>query len=513
MKNKVKNPIFRAMFIAAMSLLFTNQANAQTTITPATPGSLIEGFTTLYGIKVKAGDTAKVWWEYSADAAFSAPDTLVSKTWLKDSAFVRDTFTVTKDSIYPVTSIIGYTLYLRLAMQINDGTISYGIPIQTVAVYPKPLNTKIQSFGITPLSGGGVVSFFGSTGSNYEIDTVTFRYRYGSTDIWRKPNPHSTTFVGMNQSFSRNLLGMLSNKSVDLWVKVKNSVSSWDTIVTFTTTPTSNKALVAEAAGKTATSDSVFLNIDATSFNLNSKFYVINTMNNDTIVKSVTSPKMETLNYEFGKLTGNTKYTFKCYGVNSVGTGNVINITITTQPKLVTPTFWGKTPYVRWDETNQTYYILPVLDWVTNSLDKIKRIDVRIYTDSLYQSVPQVHKMSDGQSGLTGPFTGPRTDSDSGRFWYEYVVETEKSIYTSNLFGYDVNWKLVPKQTTTGIIQAKLPSGPVQCKLYNMSGQLISESYTVDPKVNLFTQELPIGQLIAVPNGYAPFRTYNQGGK
>lgn len=510
MKTGIFTPIFRTLLMGAMSLLFNN-ANAQTTITPGTPSSMIEGFTTVYKVTIKTGDTVKVWWEYSADAAFSAPDTLTSKTWTKDSAFVRDTFTVSKDSIYPVGSITGYTLYLRLAMQIQGWAITYGTPIQTVAVYPKPLNTKIQSFGITPLSGGGVVSFFGSTGSNYEIDTVTFRYRYGSTDIWRKPNPHSTTFVGMNQNFSRNLLGMLSNKSVDLWVKVNNSISSWDTIVTFTTTPSSNKALVAEAVGKVATSDSVFLNIDATSFNLNSKFYVINTVNNDTIVKSVTSPKIELLNYGF-KVLPNTTYTFKCYGVNSVGTGNVINITITTQPKLVTPTFWGKTPYVRWDETNQTYYVLPVIDWVTNSLDKIKRIDIRIYTDSLHQSVPMVHKMSDGQSGLTGPFTGPRIDSDSGRFWYEYVVETEKSIYTSSLFGYDVNWKLVPKQTTTGIKTAFLPNGPVQCKLYNMSGQLVSESYTVNPKVNLFTQELPKGQLIAVAEGFTPFRIFNQGG-
>ena len=43
---------------------------------------------------------------------------------------------------------------------------------------------------------------------------------------------------------------MLSNKSIDLWVMVNNSVSNWDTVVTFTTTPTSTKPVVVEAAGK-----------------------------------------------------------------------------------------------------------------------------------------------------------------------------------------------------------------------------------------------------------------------
>lgn len=440
----------RGFLILSLAILIFNTTNAkaQTSITPAAPGSMIEGFTTLYGVKVKTGDTVRVWWEWASDATFSAPDTLPSKIWTKDSSKVRDTFTVAKHKLPPVDSVTGYTLYLRLAMQINGGAISFGTPTQSVIIYPNPLKLKVSNLSITPLAGGGSISFFGSTGSNYEYASVTFRFRYGSTDIWRKPNPDSTGFTGMNQSFSRTLLGMLSNKKVDLQIKVNNKISSWDTVITFTTTPTSTKPVVSEAAGKVATSDSAFIKIEATSFGLSSKFYMINTLNNDTILKTITSNKMETLDYGFGNLTGNTIYVFKVYGVNGMGTGNTVNITIITQPKLVTPTFVAKVPNVRWDASAETYYILPKLDWVTNSGDKVKRIDVRIYTDSLKQSVPMMWKVSDEQSGLTGPFTGTRIDSDSGRFWYEYVVETEKSIYTSSLQGYDVNWKVTPKGTT-----------------------------------------------------------------
>jgi hypothetical protein len=512
MKNK-KNSVGRGASLSLLAvILFASSfkiANAQSSVTPGTPKSLIEGFTTVYSVIVKPGDTLKVWWEYSSDVIFSAPVALPSKTWTNDSSKVRDTFTVVKNSIPQPDSIVGYTHYIRLAMELN-GVTTYVKPSLPVDVLPKPLKIKVQSFGITPLSGGCVVGFFGSTGSNFENAGVTFRFRYNSSDIWRKPNPDSVNLIGMSQSFSRTLTGMLSNKSITLWVKVKNTVSSWDTVVTFTTTPTSTKPVVAEAAGKSATSDSAFIKIEATSFNLSSKFYVINTTNNDTLIQTITSTKMETLTLRFGKVLPNTQYTFKVYGVNSMGTGNVVTITVTTQPKLATPTFTALKPDVRYDVAQGQYYILPKVDWVTNSGEKVKRIDVRIYTDSLYQSVPMVWKVSSEQSGLTGPLTGPRVDSDSGRFWYEYVVETTTEIFTSNLLGYDVKWAVVPKNTL-GVSKMTLPNGPVQCKLYDMSGKLIHENWIVNPKVNLFSNELPIGVLISVTDGFIPFRVYNQG--
>lgn len=509
MKNSTKTT-FRSLVLATMSLFFTIKTNAQSSITPGSLGNWINGFTTIYDVKVVSGDTVRVWWEYSSDATFSAPDTLPSKTWTKDSSKVKDTFTVAKNNLPPVDSITGYNLYLRLAMKINGGTTIYGTPIQNIAVYPKPLKIKVSNFGITPLAGGGVLGLFGSAGSNYEQASVITRFRYSSSDVWRKPNPDSVNFVGMSQSFSRTLSGMLSNKTIILWVTVKNSVSNWDTVINFTTTPTSTKPVTAEAAGKIATSDSVFIKVEATSFNQSAKWFCINTVNNDTLIKSVMSPKMETIMFAFAVPSGNTKYTFLTYGVSTVGVGNKVTITITNPPKLVTPTFTAKTPDVRWNFDGQTYYILPKVDWITNSGDKINRIDVRIYTDSLFQSVPMVFKVSNAQAGLTGPITGERIDSDSGRFWYEFVFETEKGIYKSNLHGYDVNWKILPKGALS-VFHTKVATEPVQCKLYNLSGQLISENYIVDPNINLFDSDLSLGILSAVPidQTFKPFRVYN----
>lgn len=488
--------------------LFCNKkANAQTTITTGTPVSMVEAFNVAYSATVKSGDTVTIWWEWSADQAFSAPEKLPIKKVTTDTT-VKDTFSVSGNKLPPVDSITGYSLYLRLAKIINNSAVSYSTPVQSVVVYPKPIKIKVTDFTVTSLSGGGVVSFFGSTGSNYENANVKFRFRYGNSDIWRKPNPDSTGFMGMNQSFSKSLSGMLSNKSIDLWVMVNNSVSNWDTVVTFTTTPTSTKPVVVEAAGKTATADSIFLKVDVTSFNLDSKFYCINTVNNDTNIKNVTSPKMENIPFNFGKLWPDTKYTFKVYGINSMGIGNVINITITTPPKIVTPTFTALTPDVRFDASMNTFYIYPKVNWVTNSDEKIKRIDIRIYKDSLYQSVPEVWQVSSSQSALTGPLTGPRIDSDSGRFYYEFVTETATGIFTSNLLGYNVKKSLVP---ITGNVNSQfLPTTPVECKLFDLSGKIISISYIVNPNINLFDSNLPYGILIAVPvENYRSFRTYN----
>ena len=491
MVQQIKKFVGRAIMLSLLTAFFNN-TNAQTKITPANTSGIVNGFTTLYSITVQKGDTAVVYWEYSSDAVFSAPAALPSKIWTTDSTKVRDTFTVKKHNVPKPDSITGDIQYVRLVM-ILKGVKTYGTPSFMVTVIPEPLKIKVQSFSLTPLSGGCAVGFFSSTGSNFENASVTFRFRYGSADIWRKPAPDSTNVMGMNQSFSRTLAGMLSNKTVNLWIKVKNSVSQWDTIVTFTTTPTSTKPVVAEAVGKSATADSAFIKIEGTSFNLSSKFYVINTLNNDTLIQTITSPKMETLTYRFGKLTSNTKYTFKVYGVNSMGTGNIVNITITTQPKLVTPTFTALKPEVRYDATQGQYYILPKVDWITNSGDKIKRIDVRIYTDSLYQSVPMVWKIADAQSGLTGPFTGSRIDSDSGRFWYEYVVETEKDIYTSNLLGYTVGWKQVPKQTS-GIKPISMIKESVVIQAYDVAGKFLG-NYEFS---NTNYSNLPKGQVLII---------------
>ena len=80
--------------------------------------------------------------------------------------------------------------------------------------------------------------------------------------------------------------------------------------------------------------------------------------------------------------------------------------------------------------------------------------------------------------------------------------------FTSNLLGYNAKKSLVP---ITGNVNSQfLPTTPVECKLFDLSGKIISISYIVNPNINLFDSNLPYGILIAVPvENYRSFRTYN----
>ncbi len=521
MKRLLKISTFRAIFLAAMSLIGSlKTTNAQTTITPGTPGNMIEAFNTIYGITVKKGDTVKVWWEYSADMAFSAPDTLPGRIFTKDSAKVRDTFTVSKNHLPPPKSITGYNMYIRPAMKIKgDTVVRYGYPIQMVTVYPKPLNVKIQNFKITPLSGGCIIEFFGHSGSNYEKVYPKYQFRYNhknKTDIWRKPNPAIDSFIGMNYAYSRKLSGMFSNDTVDVWIKAPNSVSSWDTIVTFVTTPSSAKPVTVEASGKSGTTDSAFVKIEATSFGISSKFYCVNTLNGDTLTQTIASNKTEILTFRFGNLVDNTKYPFKSWGENTAGIGNNITVTITTQPKLTTPTFTALSPEILWDYSNLNYYMYPKIDWVTNSSSKIGRIDMRVYfSDSMYQTVPSIWKISDANASLNGPFTGPRIDIvDTGRYCYEFVIEAANKIYNSNLKCYTVNRNAVPKiiVPTLEITSVSIGSGSVTVN-WKWTSDKDNLLTGVDAKVykdasktiQVYTKQILTGSSLAKTSGTGSF--------
>jgi hypothetical protein len=508
MKKLKFNSFFRSIFILAMSLFLSfDITNAQNSATAGTPTSLIDGFTTTTSVKVKAGDTVVMWYQYAADTSFAGATDLPKRVLTKDT-IIRDTFTVSKH-LLPPTDTTGYTLWLRpMRIFVKAKDTGFVKPYQSVIVYPKPGVIKIYNFLITPTSYGCVVSFFGRAGSQYETVNLTYSYNYPTDTVWRTPTPKNGKFTG-NTSFSQNITGILSNRKINFRVYKESSVDTFNTVVTFTTTPTSTKPVVAEGSGKSATADSAFIVVDGTSFNQPSKFVCINTANNDTLTKTIASTKTESLIYRFGNVTGNTKYTFKTYSTNSMGTSNVVYITITTPPALVQPKFNALTPDVRWDFDNHQFFIYAKVDGLTNSQNKAKRVDVLIYIDSLKKNTPTSFLVVNGLSAIQGPWTSGRINSDSGRFWYEFLVETEKGIYTSTLLGYNVGWAQVPKSTLS-IRQIKMAVGSTECKLYDLSGKLISTSYNVDPKVNLFDSNLPHGILIAVPvDNFKPFRTFN----
>jgi hypothetical protein len=477
--------LFHGLFLAVMSLFLSfNITNAQNSVSPGVPTSLINGFTIKTAIKVVKGDSVIYWYRYSADTTFGSSSDLIRKIITRDTV-IYDTFTVSKDFL-PPTDSTGYGMYIKAGkIFVKAKDTGFVKPSQYVIVYPTPFKVKIQNLKIDSLPGGCTVNFFGKSGSPYEKGTTTFKFRYNPTDIWRKPNPDTVSFKG-NMNVSRTITGMTSNKYIELWINTKNVLSSFDTIVKFHTTVSSNKPAVAEAAGKSATFDSAFIVFGATSFNRLSKFYCVNTSNNDTQFISIASNKMETLIFRFGNLSGNTKYSFKCWGNNDIGIGNTIIITVATQPKLVTPKFTALKPEVYWDYTNLTYYILPKIDWITNSNTKIKRIDVRVYDDSLYNSTPTVFKIGDANSALNGPFTGPQMNSDSGRFWYDFVIETTdpiNSIVYSSLIGYNVGWAYVPHnpagitelQKTVNNIPCPIQDGNIQIGLQEESELVIMD--------------------------------------
>ncbi len=466
----------RGFYLSLITIIFAffkiTNANGQNSVSPGVPTSLINGFTIKTSIKVVKGDTVIFWYRHAVDTSFASNSDLPRRIIIRDTV-IYDTFTVSKNFL-PPTDSTGYGLYIKAGkIFVKAKDTGFIKPNQYVIIYPTPFKVKIQNLKIDSLPGGCIVNFFGKSGSPYEKAHTTFKFRYSPTDIWRKPNPDTVSFKG-KMNVSPTISGMLSNKYIELWINVKNVLSSFDTIVKFHTTVTSNKPVVAEAAGKSATFDSAFILIDATSFNLVSKFYCVNTLNNDTQVISRASNKMETLIFKFGRLTSNTKYPFKVWGNNTAGTGNIITITVTTQPKLVTPKFTALAPEVYWDYTNLTYYILPKIDWITNSSTRIKRTDVRVYTDSLYNSTPTIFKIGDANSALNGPFTGPRMNSDSGRFWYDFVIETTdpvNSIVYSSLIGYNVGWKYVP-HNTTGITELQKMVNNMPCPLKDGNIQL-----------------------------------------
>ncbi len=615
MKKLLKISTFRAIFLAAMSLfLYINNTNAQSSATPGTARSIINGYIVPTFIKVTKGDTVTYWYGYAPDTSFAGETIFQKKAFTRDTT-VYDTFTVKKNGL-PTTDTTGYDLITRLWRALaNSKDTGFVKPYQIVTIYPVPLPIKIYNIKMDGLPNGGVLSFFGRSGSQYDTTYISYSYTYNGDTLVRKPNPSTSKFVG-NVNVSQKLTGLFSSRQkVKLRISMKNSVDTFYAVLIFDTPASSNKPVADGAVVKSVSYDSVVVALNLTSFNTSTKGYCINTVNKDTLIKTILSPKTETLVFRIGKLIPNTGYTLVFYGTNIMGTGNKVSVMFTTPPKPVTPTFTALAPEVRWDYTNLVYYINPKMDGVTNSTERIKRIDLRIYTDSLYQSVPMVYKISDAQSGLTGPFNGPRIDSDSGRFWYEYVVETTNSIFTSNLLGYNVGWNYVPKiivptleitsvsigsgsvtvnwkwtsdkdnlltgvdakvykdvaktiqvytkqiltgsslaktsgtgsfnialdtgtfwvnltgqsqlgsspmstqskfqiKFTAGITKIVRPIGPIECKVYSVASQLLG-TYTIDPKVNLFS-ELPSGVYIARPIGnYAPFKVFNhqEGGK
>ncbi len=516
MKKLNFNSIFRSIVILAMSLLFFKNTNAQNSVTIGTPTSLINGFTIATSVKVTKGDSVVLNYYYAPDTSF-AGEALLHKHVLTKDTLLRDTFTV-KKNLLPPTDSTGYLLWLRAErIFIKSKDTAFIKPYQGVTVYPKPSIIKVYNLKITETSYGGVLSFFGRAGSPYEPVNIKYSYRYIINNvidtIVRFPNSKTGQFTG-NTGFSQTLKGIFSNRTIKFRIYMETTVDTFDTYITFTTTPTSTKPVVAEGSGKSATADSAFIVVDVTGFGEVTKVYAINPANKDTLTQSMISIKTETLTFRFGKLNPVTNYNIVVYATSPKGIGNKITISIATQPKLVTPTFTALTPEVRWYDGQ--YSIIPKLDWITNSGEKIKRIDVRIYhNDSLKMNAPTVHKISDANAGLTGPLNGPRIDSDSGRFHYEFSIETDKSIYTSNLLGYTVGWAQVPKSTLKVQIVKQIPIGEKDWMITNTLGQLVSEHYTKDLSVRLSDQNLPKGVIYAstiIDGKLLQFNLFNYGG-
>ncbi len=495
MKKRLKTPIFRTLIWAAMSFCSLT-ANAQTTKTPILNKvtGIYDGIIVDWKGIVDASDTVDFEIEISATSGFGSPKTYVWKSSITATKNNLDTITVSMG--LPAPPKTHYVRIKVISTKRNDSLYS-NVEFGTSKKIPAQPKIKILSH----YSGINTLYFNYSTdaGSPTEEGVVTIFSRYGGGD-WEK-DPRIRKYIGV-ANVQDSITDLYSNEKYEIWIFIENYVGDGDTSFFDSTSAEPQQPVVTPILVNKSWNMIVY-KYAVTTFNQSTTItesWTGGTTGNKTVASGFKSYKMEYFLDTLKNLSPLTKYTITVKAVSGLGTG-IWTFSETTNDMPVTPSV----------KINYAYAISGGMyfnwDWATVQNQKILNTYVKVYKDSLRKMPVEIRMLTEQLDQLAGNQTDTVRSAKitTGNYWVSLTCETDSGFLVSNLEKVTVNFNLDAKPVS------KVPIGPIQCKLYDMSGKLVSESYTVDPKVNLFTQDLPNGVLIAITKGYPAFRVYNGG--
>lgn len=415
LKNKEKMKKFNILtgiFMAMLLVLGTLTTKAGTP--PATlysvDGLKNQAFLMSYGV---LKDSTFVQFQFSADKAFTAPQTFDSFFVKRDSS-VQQIFSSAKNGLAGPA-----TYYVRLYWLDTSGSKrDSGWTQKEVATSRDSIKelTYLASM-VVPNANGAVVT--GNTFTGNDTATTTYTYSYNNSNFFALKKVTRIYYKGM---FKDSLSGLFSNTKVYVKVHMANSISSYDTAFNFFTAVQGAKPQFV-VTDTSSTSDSIYITFDLGSFGSATTMSVW--IGKDTVTKTIQSTKTESVKFGFGGLQPSTKYKVNASATNSYGTVALVSpITVTTKPKAKNPSIAIVLP----TSTKGGDGIITKYSWVSNSDNLIQRIDAKVYVDTTDVAYT-VAKISGPLTYAVGTTYNTVPMSDTGWYWIKLVASFNKAPY------------------------------------------------------------------------------------
>lgn len=499
MKNNIKKSIFRS-FIAAMTLFCSFKiTNAQTT-TQNTPTT---GDTTAI-LKEKSISVINDTFLIVFQVAKASNDSFKGAFSEFNIDTIRGIDTSLKSfNVNWVDLFVGHLDYVSRVKMIStvNGKIYYSNKEYWSLKGPlKRFDLSLDKFVKT---NDGCIPFIDiNNGRPTEKDTTFFDWRLKSTDKWRTFKDTKIISTGIVKGASISLTGLGENTDVQLRARGANPTGG-DTIYWNLKTgkgpalPVIDLDSLFHIGGNTGYgSYRIYGNIPTNIWAMrkNTKTGITDSL----FLKNVKSDIQEMYKFTFSTVGYNVKYEVTLWAEDSLGKVHSEMRWLIT-PDMPVPTTIKSLPPIIYAGG-----IKAVFSYTMPNDNMFSSVNLKLWTNSSLsgaaKSIPVAKNLTQ-----SGTFTGEEEiPLEKGKYYGYYTTDDIKGVWpTSDTFMFEVKF-------TAGIQKLSLSTEPVECRLFDLSGKMISESYIVNPKINLFDPNLPNGIIIARPIGkFSPFKIFN----
>ena len=495
MKDTTTNRFFRAILIAAMSLIFNTTANAQTTRQPNLPKSvaIYNGIILYWDAIVDVNDTTVFSIEASPTAAFTSPTYFPSKTrkLTKNGSFV-DTIRES-DGLPKAPKIINFRIK-NYSGKRNDSVYSVTIVDTTLQ---KPGKPSIHLVSYSRKTDGCFYTINVDPGAPNAIGTL-YRSSKDSVSGGNFLPEGSRKYQGVKTGIYDSIVGKWPNEVYYFKLTFTNELGvSVDTVFKLQTNDNPDAAKIIPNTYN-VTDKSIYGSFKLVSFGIPTNA-TAQLDNNPAvnIVSNFSSSKAEPFNFSFTNLKQDSTYTITISATNAVGSDQWKFTFKTDKSTQITITgAWAISGGIEFD-----------WNWVTSNNKMLKRVDCKAYLDANGKTPATNQELYHNFGGLTGGYRDTVSNLKPKKYWIRLTAETDSGFYYTGFHPVTVLYGL----STQTVV--KLPIGPTHCKIVDLSGRIICENWIVDPKVSLFTNDLPVGVFTAIPlrSGYTSFTVYNNG--
>ena len=341
-----------------------------------------------------------------------------------------------------------------------------------------------------------------NNGGPSEKDTTFFDFRIKPTDKWR-PTGIVRITTGVIKATSESLVGYGQNQTV-YWRARGMNDKGGDTIYwDGTTNATAGEPIIDLDTAMYQSNDKGYVSYRIYGSNLPTDIWAkvknVKTGIIDSIfLKNTKSFLQERFSFTFPTTGFSVKYEITLWANNSLGMKSSEMRWFVTPEEPVGTMIKSLPPVIF------SGGIKPMFKYTMPMDSRFTQVDLKIWRNSGLTGAPIKSVVVVQNLTQSGEYEGGEILLPAGKYWGRYSVDDTKGIWPySDTFAFEVKWGL-------GFENISSSNLPIQCKLYTINGQLISENYIVTPSVNLFDSWLPTGLLIAVPiETSAPFKVFN----